>query len=278
MMNRMKKFLMTGLVTIAALVFSGCVRVNSHFTPNSDKSITVYFKVCYDKEKTDAFNDGDSKDFSKLPVEQINGRDYYVGEKTVKETASKMKKEYPSILVSQDRFYYDTDANSSESSFSNNDVDDIVEYCRMDVTLAGSVEKTNGTIADDGKTVYWDLTNDKDKVWYAYCKGSKHSLKSDAIALAKQLKDVKFQNKVKTDKTTPVVEVVKSGKSRKIYVKDNVKLKSVSINGKSKKLGSVLKSGKYKGYYYFKVTKKGKYKVVATDYAKNKKTVTFTVK
>lgn len=274
-MNRMKKFLMTGLVMVAALTFSGCVRVNSHFTPNSDKSTTVYSKVCYDKEKTDAFNEGDSKDFSELPVEQINGRDYYVEEKTVKETASKMKKEYPSILVSRDRFYYNTNASGSESLSSNSD---IVEYCRMDVTLAGSVEKTNGTIAADGKTVYWDLTNDKDKVWYAYCKGSKHSLSSDAIALAKQLKDIEFQNKVKTDKTTPVVKVVKSGKSRKIYIKDNVKLKSVSINGKSKKLGSVLKNGKYKGYYYFKVTKKGKYKVVATDYAKNKKTVTFTVK
>ena len=71
------------------------------------------------------------------------------------------------------------------------------------------------------------------------------------------------------DKKKPTVKGAKNGrtyyKSVKIKCRDNMKLKSVKVNGKKKKASFTLK-------------KKGKYTIVAQDKAGNKKKVKFKIK
>lgn len=87
------------------------------------------------------------------------------------------------------------------------------------------------------------------------------------------------------DTVKPVIKNIKNKKTYNkkkvvVYIKDNVKLKKVTVNNKKVKL-KLVKKGKYKGYYKFTVkqTKKNKkYKIVAIDSSYNKTTKTFKLK
>ncbi len=83
------------------------------------------------------------------------------------------------------------------------------------------------------------------------------------------------------DKKAPVIKGVKKNKKYKnkatVYVKDNVKIKKVLLNGKKVKVKKVSK-GKYKGYYKFTVKKKGKCTVAAYDSSDNCKKIKFRIK
>lgn len=83
------------------------------------------------------------------------------------------------------------------------------------------------------------------------------------------------------DKKAPVIKGVKKNKKYKkkatVYVKDNVKIKKVLLNGKKVKVKKVSK-GKYKGYYKFTVKKKGKCTVAAYDTSGNCKKVKFRIR
>ncbi len=83
------------------------------------------------------------------------------------------------------------------------------------------------------------------------------------------------------DKTKPTVKGVKNGKTYKkkavIYVKDANGIKQVKVGSKKIKLTKV-KKGKYKGYYKFTVTKKGKNTIKVYDKAGNVRTVKIKIK
>lgn len=83
------------------------------------------------------------------------------------------------------------------------------------------------------------------------------------------------------DRKAPVIKGVKKNKKYKkkatVYVRDNVKIKKVLLNGKKVKLKKVSK-GKYKGYYKFTVKKKGKCTVAAYDTSGNCKKIKFRIK
>lgn len=78
------------------------------------------------------------------------------------------------------------------------------------------------------------------------------------------------------DTKAPTIKGIKDGKtySGKItfYVKDNLNLSKVTVNGKNIKLGKskLVKKGKYKNYYKITVKKKGKNTIIAKDSAGNK--------
>ena len=78
------------------------------------------------------------------------------------------------------------------------------------------------------------------------------------------------------DRQIPLIKGIKSGKrySKKVtfYVKDNVELSSVTVNGKNQKLtnSKLVKKGKYKNYYKITIKKKGKITIIAKDSAGNK--------
>ncbi|MBR1865856.1 MAG: hypothetical protein IJ801_05050 [Lachnospiraceae bacterium] len=85
------------------------------------------------------------------------------------------------------------------------------------------------------------------------------------------------------DTKAPVVKGVKKNKTYQkeavLYIKDTTKLSKVTIDKKQQKLSNkkLVKTGKYKGYYQYKITKAGKHTVAAYDAAGNKTSVTFKV-
>ena len=83
------------------------------------------------------------------------------------------------------------------------------------------------------------------------------------------------------DEKSPTVKGIKNGKTYKkkvtVYVKDNVAIKQVKDGSKKVKIVKV-KKGKYKGYYKFTITKKGKHKLKVYDKAGNVKKITFKIK
>lgn len=86
------------------------------------------------------------------------------------------------------------------------------------------------------------------------------------------------------DTKAPVIKGIKNNKAYKkkavIYVKDQQKLNKVTDNKKKVKLTkkSLVKKGKYKGYYKIMIQKKGKHTITAYDKAGNKKTMKIKVK
>lgn len=85
----------------------------------------------------------------------------------------------------------------------------------------------------------------------------------------------------KNDKKAPVIKGIQKNHTYKnkvtVYVKDNHKLKKVTLNQKTVKLKKVTK-GKYKGYYKFTIKKKGRFIVKAYDAAGNCKKIKFRIK
>ena len=78
------------------------------------------------------------------------------------------------------------------------------------------------------------------------------------------------------DNKSPIIKGIKNGKSYShkatFYIKDNLNLSKVTVNGKNIKLGKskLVKKGKYKNYYKITVKKKGKNTIIAKDSAGNK--------
>ena len=83
------------------------------------------------------------------------------------------------------------------------------------------------------------------------------------------------------DNKKPIIKGVKSNKkykkNTKVYFKDINGIKKVTIKGKKQKLKAV-KSGKYKGYSYVKLSKKGKQTIKVYDKVNNIAKITITVK
>lgn len=85
------------------------------------------------------------------------------------------------------------------------------------------------------------------------------------------------------DTKAPVIKGVKKNttyqKEAVVYIKDSNKLSKVTIDKKQQKLSNKkrVKTGKYKGYYQYKITTAGKHTVAAYDIAGNKTSVTFKV-
>ncbi|MCI5587737.1 MAG: hypothetical protein MR384_07645 [Lachnospiraceae bacterium] len=86
----------------------------------------------------------------------------------------------------------------------------VIKYIGMDVTLQSDIKKTNGTLSEDKKTAHWEFNGSKDSKleWYAYCDGSKYTLKNDR----KTVKAAAEKIKIVKDKTAPVIKGVVNGK------------------------------------------------------------------
>lgn len=183
---------------------------------------------------------------------------------------------------------------------------------RIEVTMPSEIVITNGTLSKDKKTVAFEYSlNDFEGQFYAYTKdaadvislsgvnGGYTNKKSVTVKSADKVntitvngkkvskkkialdKDGKYNISVKTknfeksftvvkDTVAPIISGVENGKEYSGSVTLDFSDKSSGI--KSAKLnGKKVKSGKV-------ITKAGKYKLVVTDKAGNKKTVAFTVK
>lgn len=156
---------------------------------------------------------------------------------------------------------------------------------------------TNITFADDifvkkvvlnGKAVSPVITKYKVKgktttntSWYADGKSAFKSGKN--VFKVTDLSDNTATYTVYIDTKTPTVKGVKNNKTYKnkatVYIKDNLKLSKITINGKKQTISNkqLVKKGKYKGYYKYTVKKKGTNKIVVTDKAGNKKTITINI-
>lgn len=186
-----------------------------------------------------------------------------------------------------------------------------IEYVGYSVTLPSPVVKTNGVIQeDDQTTVVWEYTDfstqeTQEYELYAYTSadGDPAADKLTVLAQLQAWKDslntpspapnntptpspnvpeIKDTTASKDkDTKAPVIKGVKKNKTYKkkvtVYVKDNKKLKKVTVNGKKAKLTKV-KKGKYKGYFKFTVKKKGKNTIIAYDAAGNKKKINIKIK
>lgn len=291
----MKKFLsMLLMLALVITMTTGCMQMTGSIVANEDNSISIHTKVYFDKEIID--NNG-NKDVimgntSDLKVETIDGKEYYVDEEDETYSQKELKKEFSTMLIDKNRFYYGISQeglleNNGDTSINEIISKDAISYVGMDVTLQAPVTKTNGTISEDNNnTVHWEIKpgNEISTEWYAYTDDSKYTLEKDRKTVKALYAEEKEKQEIANDKTAPVIKGVTNGKTYKksvnVYIKDNVKLKSIKLNNKSVKLTSsiLVKSGKYKNYYKVKVTKKGKNKIIAQDAAGNKKTVSFKIK
>ena len=293
----MKKIITLGFALIMALALSGCMRADTGLQVSEDNTITAHAKIWIDKSQIDAMGDalGSTSDKNDVKVETINGKEYYVEEETKIFTQKDYQKENPAVRIGKDYFYYDIMAGSfaiDSLKNQNTDISDMlkqgfIEYVGMDVTLQDNIAATNGKILDDGKTVHWEFSKDNDNQsfeLYAYGKNSSHTLESDSKAVKKAVADAKLELAIELDQKAPVIAGVKNGRTYKkkasIYVKDDVKLKSVKLNGKAMKFSknNYMTAGAYKKYYKFTSYQKGNNTVTAVDAAGNKKTVKFKIK
>lgn len=188
---------------------------------------------------------------------------------------------------------------------------------QMSITFPYSVIKTNGTIQKDHKTVVWDMKqmNHTDRFYALFhtsnsltvpqytgavsgkayntgvslkitsenllrqVKVNEDNTQSDTLFLSDegvyQIKAVDVNGnsssiKFRIDKTKPSISGVKNGKTYdsartvKFADKDGSGIKNATLNG------TTIKTGK-------KVSKKGSYRLIVTDQAGNKNTVTFKI-
>lgn len=157
-------------------------------------------------------------------------------------------------------------------------------------TKKGDVQKTIYTIVDTKAPVFYGIKNKKYYKYAVYSSVSDKTTSVLSITVDKKKYDDTFISISKNgkhtvvakdmagntakctfyiDKKKPTVKGVKNGKtykkSVKVKCKDNMKLKSVKVNGKKKKTSFTLK-------------KKGKYTIVAQDKAGNKTKVKIKIK
>lgn len=121
--------------------------------------------------------------------------------------------------------------------------------------------------------------------WYATVNGVLKSAKKEGKNVF-TVSDIKGNTTSVTfylDTKAPVIKGIKNNKSYKkkaiIYIKDKQLLSKVTDNKKKVKLTkkSLVKKGKYKGYYKITIKKKGKHTIAAYDKAGNKKTMKITI-
>ena len=298
------------------IMVSGCVRVEQDYVIGEDNHVRIAINQSINLE---TFADAYVANAEKFGVEEKLSKEeviamlkegasadtyqvvdgYIVYPEEVSEYDEKdMVSNMPMLIANKDKFVMGgngslntTDSSSAELlkqyNFSAEDLEGMVEYCKVTVTFPKAVTVTNGTKVDDN-TVFWDTSKNKEsQVIYAYTvpveEGTIDNIvASDVATIEKQIKesanDVKENVK---DTKKPVFAGVKNNKSYKksitVYVKDDTSIKNVKVNGKNVKLSKV-KKGKYKGYYKFTLKKKGSYKIVATDTAGNKKSITIKIK
>lgn len=313
----MKKQLLLFVTCIFMVIMaSGCVRVEQDYVIGEDNHVRIAINQSINLE---TFADAYVANAEKFGVEEKLSKEeviamlkegasadtyqvvdgYIVYPEEVSEYDEKdMVSNMPMLIANKDKFVMGgnsslntTDSSSAELlkqyNFSAEDLEGMVEYCKVTVTFPKAVTVTNGTKADDN-TVFWDTSKNKEtQVIYAYTvpveEGTIDNIvASDVATIEKQIKesanDVKENVK---DTKKPVFAGVKNNKSYKksitVYVKDDTSIKNVKVNGKSVKLSKV-KKGKYKGYYKFILKKKGSYRIVASDTAGNKKSIKIKIK
>lgn len=298
------------------IMVSGCVRVEQDYVIGEDNHVRIAINQSINLETfaeayvANAEKFGVEEKLSKEEViamvkegasadtyQVVDG--YIVYPEEVSEYDEKdMVSNMPMLIANKDKFVMGgngslntTDSSSAELlkqyNFSAEDLEGMVEYCKVTVTFPKAVTVTNGTKADDN-TVFWDTSKNKEtQVIYAYTvpveEGTIDNIvASDVATIEKQIKEsVKDVTENVKDTKKPVFSGVKNNKSYKkqitIYVKDDTSIKNVKVNGKNVKLSKV-KKGKYKGYYKFTLKKKGSYKIVASDTAGNKKSIKIKIK
>ena len=216
MKKRFGALLLIGLFLLGSL--AGCMRMEATLdTTKSNKNYRVSMTVYFDKEQVDGLEGqplsaylgedaGDSTisgedlaSITGLPVETIDGKQYYVQtEDSEKTPYFKDGKDKPKdgFIIRKDSFY----AGSGLSSIDMDDVDDTMsdEYGEMvsqfidgftiRVAFSKKIKTTNGKLSANKKTVSFDynfkdltINNSKkaSKEIYAYTVGSKSSLKED---------------------------------------------------------------------------------------------------
>ncbi|MCH5268116.1 MAG: hypothetical protein J1E62_07205 [Lachnospiraceae bacterium] len=284
------------LLLVLTFILCSCANVQDSFSISSDNKITETFTIAYEKAATDAglkeLGLGSYDEIQKLPVKTIDGTEYYIEEEANTYTAAEFEKTYADVLANKNKFYaYFTDINEDLSLAGADEMVSYIDFISFGVTLPSAIVKTNGT-KDGDKTATWKYTMNelkgiKNLEMYAYTANDPGNVSADRQTVIKKLKAAMATPTPKPDKKAPVIKGVKNNKKYKkkatVYVKDNVKIKKVTVNGKKVKLTKV-KKGKYKGYYKFTVKKKGKkkkyikYKIIATDTSGNKKKVTIKIK
>ena len=283
-MKNVKQFIKFLLLTSFAFTLCGCTQIQQTLTMG-DSTMTIYQKTAYNKEKTDAYNNENETTTSNsedVRIEKIDGQDYYVLEETENMSYSEAMKAEPSYILSSDTYFFKADAVYDESSKTAEQPDvsaaELFEKITITVTFPRPIQSTNGTLSADGCSATWEydanaIANATSVLRYAYT--GTGNVEADTAKVHERLKIV-------NDKKKPVIKGVKNKstytkKSLTFYVKDNVGIKTIKLNGKIVKLNKV-KSGKYKNYYKVTSKKKGQNTVTATDLNGNKKTLKFTLK
>lgn len=261
----------------------GCLHVTQTYTMGPD-SMTITETLGYNKAKMDAL--GANEDITRLNVQTIDGVDYYMEEpKTETHTYAQIKEKYVSYAVNATSFYYYDNINGNISSSyetkaqDNSDSASVVyDYVGMSVTFSQPITVTNGTLSEDGLSASWaykgnDLDNLKKIEQYAYT--AENTLETDRA-------NVKQAVKEHSDKKPPKVKGIKNKKtyykkSLTFYVKDNISIKTIKLNGKKVK-GKLMKKGTYKGFYKVTAKKSGVNKLIVTDQNGNQTNYTFTLK
>lgn len=277
----MRRLKVLCLTCITAAILTGCIKTEGTIKVQKDGSVKTRTIVYYNKQETDAASKeiGDSISANNLPIQTIDGVDYYVDEQEKRLSAKDLEASSDTCLIGKDYFYLkwnsEPSTGQSTSGSADTDISGIIDFVSIDVTLRERVKKTNGVVGEDGKSVHWEWSTKENtpKDWYAYGSKSKHSLDADR-------EEVKKNIRVKSDRKAPTIKKVETKKLARVYVKDDCFLKKVTINGKSKKFSkkNFTVKGKYKGYYSYviKKTKKVKqYVVFAVDAAGNSSTICF---
>lgn len=311
------KLLLIGCILIFTLALGGCMRVETAFVVDESNSLTLNVKYAFNKEKAYAALEEMAKEtgetikpeefFTGLSEETINGEQYYVDKASQAYTQKDLEQGVLPAVVSKDKFYLyaGTDTAGSIDDSSNELVKELesmglsledIEYIEISVKLPAPIVKTNGVIQEDQTTAVWNFTDQMDQQGqeyeiYAYTANVTANPAADREMVLARINSQPTQtpasgnpsNKPSVSKDTkaPVIKGIKKNKAYKkkvvVYVKDDQKLKKVTVNGKKAKLTKV-KKGKYKGYFKFTVKKKGKKTIVAYDAAGNKKKVNIKIK
>lgn len=280
---RVKKFLCFTMLLALSMGLCGCLHVTQTYTMGPD-SMTITSTLGYNKAKMDAL--GANEDITKLNVQTIDGVDYYMEEpETETHTYAQIKEKYVSYAVNATSFYYYDNINGNMASSyetkaqDNSDSASVVyDYVGMSVTFSQPITVTNGTLSEDGLSASWaykgnDLDNLKKIEQYAYT--AENTLETDRA-------NVKQAVKEHSDKKPPKVKGIKNKKtyykkSLTFYVKDNISIKTIKLNGKKVK-GKLMKKGTYKGFYKVTAKKSGVNKLIVTDQNGNQTNYTFTLK
>lgn len=280
-MRKTKNVIFAVLLMISAFALCGCVREEETYLMGED-TIIGHMKLSYDKQKMDELYADNQAELASMTIEVIDGKEYYTEEESKAITYKELMQSNPSFIVSKEQYFYKSDQLDSSIDASKNDpsIDGevVFENISITVTFTSPIQVTNGVLSADGYSATWfydsqTIASTSSVLRYAYT-GTEHIAEDTATVNRKQ--------KIANDKKKPAIKGVKNnksykGKSRTFYVKDNVGIKNIKLNGKKVKL-KLVKKGKYKNYYKVTTKKQGKNKVIATDLNGNKKTLTFTLK